>query len=226
MNTEESTSLVAAFDGVNTDAVGLAIAQAGFQVRVWARLIKVTALQPNPRELVAVIDEQAEQARAQVLDVYRDLDDRCRDQLAEGTFSEGEARRTRSAVEQFTDEALSQIDDAATLHKAMATGQYPVPPDDTTASELFRFAHTYDGYAALDDNLIELGQAVGQVRQSWDEAGELPNDLNLLRICLFLQVRAHRRRADVQPVHDQPFLRALVTRIRDISGGTVPWTGR
>ncbi|MFI6225651.1 ribosome recycling factor [Nocardia salmonicida] len=223
VNTDDSTSLVAAFDDMNTDAVVLAIAQAGFQVRVSARLIRVTALQPNPQELVAMIDEQAEQARAQVLAVYSDLNDQCRAQLAEGTFNEDEARRTRSAVERFTDEALSHIHSTATLHKAMATGRYPVPPADTTASEFLRFAYTYDGYAAINDNSIELGRAVGQIRQSWDEEGELPNDLNLLRTCLFLQARAHSRRADDQPVHEQPFLRALVTRIRDVSGGTVPW---
>ncbi|MEV6279240.1 ribosome recycling factor [Nocardia sp. NPDC051832] len=136
VNTQGSTSLVAAFDGVNTDAVRQAIVQAGFHVRVRGKIIRVAALQQNPQELIPAIDEQAETARALVRDVHRALTDQCRTHLADGTFSEDEARRTRSAIEEFTDQALRSIESTATLHKAMATGQYPVPPNDTTASDL------------------------------------------------------------------------------------------
>ncbi|WP_194818827.1 ribosome recycling factor [Nocardia sp. XZ_19_385] len=219
VSTKGPTSSVAAFETASGDAIRQAIVRAGFRVRVSGRMIKVAALQPNPQELSAVIDEQAEQARARVRDVHRDLNDQCRTRLAEGAFSEDEERHTRSAVQRFTDEAIGHIDSAAVLYKAIATGLHPVPPDDAPDWDLLRFANTYDGYAAFDDNLIELGRAVQQTRQSWDRAGELPNDLDLLRTCLFLEAKAHRRRG----LNGQPFIRALVARIRDVSDGMVSW---
>lgn len=82
--------------------------------------------------------------------------------------------------------------------------------------------HTCDGYAAFEDNLVELGPAVHHTRQSWEQAHELPKDLNVLHTCLFRRSRAHSRRV-MAPLHEQPFLRALVSRIGDVSVRTVPW---
>ncbi|MEV0251667.1 ribosome recycling factor [Nocardia sp. NPDC050712] len=225
VSTQGPTSSVAAFDSVHSDAIRLAIELAGFQVRVSGKMIRVAAPRPNPEELIAVIDEQAEQARARVRDVHSELNDQCRTQLAEGAFSEDEARHTGSVIQRFTEEALGHIESAVTLYKAMVSGQYPVPPDDTADLELLRFGRTYDGYAAFDDDPIELGRAVRQARQSWERAGELPNDLELLRTCLFLEVKEHRHRGDGSALNSHPYLRALVTRIREISGGSVPWSG-
>ncbi|MGW0248624.1 ribosome recycling factor [Nocardia goodfellowii] len=223
VDTTGPISLIAAFDSAAGDAIRDALVRAGFRVRISAKIIRVTAPQSDPREQIARIAEHAHKARCDVRDVYEDLTARCRLLLADGTFSADEERRTRWAIQRLTDMTISNIDLDATRFMAMAKGHRPVPLDDADDWELARFADTYDGYAAFDDDPIALGRAVQQVRQLWDETGLLSNDLNLLRTCLFLEVKGHRRCGDGRPLSEQPFVRALITRIRDVSGGTVPW---
>ncbi|MEV6279223.1 ribosome-recycling factor [Nocardia sp. NPDC051832] len=222
VDTKGPTSSIAAFDRAVGSAIRHAIVQAGFQVRISGKIIRVTAPQSNPREQIARIEAHAEQARAEVRGVYEDLSDRCRLLLADGIFSADEERRTRSVVQRVTDATISNIDLAATRFKAMAKGHRPEAMDDWDLTE---FTRTYDGYAAFDDDPIELGRAVQHVRQLWDQTGLLSNDLTLLRTCLFLQVKAHRHRGDGHPLSEQPFVRALAARIRDVSGG-VPWSSQ
>lgn len=51
---------------------------------------------------------------------------------------------------------------------------------------------------------------------------QLPDNLPLLRSCLFYEVRAHRHGADTVPFDSNEFVRALVSRIREVSRGSVP----
>ncbi|MEV0248382.1 ribosome recycling factor [Nocardia sp. NPDC050712] len=223
VDTKGPISLIADFDGAACDAIRHAVVGAGFQVRVSGGIIRVTAPQLNPREQIARIEEHAQQARAEVHHLYEHLTEQCRLLVADGTFTEDEERRTRSAVRHLTDATISNIDLAATRFKAMAQGDRRVPSDDADDWDLTGFAQTYDGYAAFDDDPVEVGRAVQHVRRLWDRTGLLSNDLTLLRTCLFLEVKADR--GDGQPLSEQPFVRALVTRIRDVSGGAAPWSG-
>lgn len=98
----------------------------------------------------------------------------------------------------------------------------PVPADDAGEMAFITFAHYYNGYD-LHGGPVELGRVNEPVAQAWHRAGELPDDLNLLRACLFLQVRAHRHGGAFGPPFDElPYVRALVGRIRELSGGSVP----
>jgi len=99
----------------------------------------------------------------------------------------------------------------------------PVPPDGAADGVVIRFAHSYDGYAA-HGTVPELGAVVRPVHEQWKPTGELPSDLDLLRACLFFAVRAHRFTGDPEPSTADPFVLALVRRIRDVSGGSVELT--
>lgn len=104
---------------------------------------------------------------------------------------------------------------------SMTTTGHLVPPDNGDEQAFAKFAHTYSGYVTFGDRPEDLAPAVRKVWVAWDETGELPNDLDLLRGCLFLQVRGHRHRGDEEPFNELAFVRALVGRIREISGGSV-----
>ncbi|WP_157978985.1 MULTISPECIES: hypothetical protein [Nocardia] len=104
---------------------------------------------------------------------------------------------------------------------SMATAGYLVPPEDGDERAFVEFAHTYNGYEAFGGSPESLASATRKVRIAWDEIGELPNDLDLLRGCLFLEVRGHRHRGDAEPFNELAFVRALVGRIREFSGGRV-----
>ncbi|MFD7842431.1 hypothetical protein ACFV4K_05800 [Nocardia sp. NPDC059764] len=91
-----------------------------------------------------------------------------------------------------------------------------VPAAEASDGEFIEFAHTYNGYEAFSTTPEGLGETVGEVRLIWNRLGELPDDLNLLRACLFLEVRGHRHRGDDAPFKDDRFVQALVDRIRDM----------
>jgi hypothetical protein len=99
----------------------------------------------------------------------------------------------------------------------------PVPPDDAAEGVVMRFAHSYDGYAA-HGTVPELGKVVRPVHEHWKPTGELPDDLDLLRACLFFAVRAHRFTGASEPFTADPFVMALLRGIRMISGGSVELT--
>ncbi|MEU1207579.1 hypothetical protein [Nocardia sp. NPDC005825] len=91
-----------------------------------------------------------------------------------------------------------------------------VPPADADDHEFRRFAHTYNGYEAFGPTPERLGETVREVRLGWNRLGVLPDDLNLLRACLFLEVRGYRHRDDDMPFKDDRFVQAVVDRIRDM----------
>ncbi len=99
----------------------------------------------------------------------------------------------------------------------------PVPPESADDAVVIRFAHSYDGYAAYG-TVPELGAVVRPVHDHWKPTGKLPADLALLRACLFFAVRAHRFTGDPEPFTADTFVRALMIRIREVSGGSVELT--
>ncbi|MFF2555517.1 hypothetical protein ACFVUS_31235 [Nocardia sp. NPDC058058] len=104
---------------------------------------------------------------------------------------------------------------------SMRTTGNAVPPDDGDEQAFIEFAHSYNGYVTFGEGPEGLAAAVRRVWVAWDGTGELPNDLDLLRGCLFLQVRSHRHRGDEELFNELAFVRALVGRIREVSGGRV-----
>jgi hypothetical protein len=93
-----------------------------------------------------------------------------------------------------------------------------VPGAEAGEQEFIDFAHTYDGYR-LHPDLSELHQ---RTRSAWERTGSPGDDLDVLRACLFLEVRAHRHSGGWGRFSQQPFTAALVTRIRAVAGPTVP----
>ncbi|MGW9195702.1 hypothetical protein [Micromonospora chersina] len=101
--------------------------------------------------------------------------------------------------------------------------QVRVPADDAGSNEFFRFAHTYNGYE-LHGGLETLTAMVQSVRDQWHRTGELGEDVDLLRACLFYEARAHRHGGHGE-FDQEPLVGPLVARIRSISGGHVPVKG-
>jgi hypothetical protein len=81
---------------------------------------------------------------------------------------------------------------------------------------------SYDGYAWAGD-LNEIGEVT---RRAWDQTGELGEDIDLLRAVLFREQRSSRWAGgglfgQRVPFDREPFVVALVARIRRLSGGSV-----
>ena len=68
---------------------------------------------------------------------------------------------------------------------------YIIESSDTPLrwSEYYVFAHEFDGYAAFPDDLPERASQVGR---AWYDHHVLPEDLDLLRACLFFEARSSR----------------------------------
>ncbi|MEH0823742.1 MULTISPECIES: hypothetical protein [Micromonospora] len=101
--------------------------------------------------------------------------------------------------------------------------QVRVPDDGAGGSEFFRFAHTYNGYE-LRGGLDPLTAVAQTVRERWERTGDLGDDVDELRACLFFEARAFRH-GGYGRFDQQPIVAALVARIRSLSGGAVPPKG-
>lgn len=64
-----------------------------------------------------------------------------------------------------------------------------VPTPDADWQRIADFAHTFDGYAHFGE---EWGERFNAVRERYFESGELPDAIDDLRACLFLEFRADR----------------------------------
>jgi hypothetical protein len=106
-------------------------------------------------------------------------------------------------------------------HVVISDEPCAVPTDDSGEQAFIEFAHTYDGYAD-HGGLEALGELAHHIRLEWQQTGDLPDDVDVLRGCLFYQVRAHRHSGGWSPFDGDSFVRALVQQVRSLSGGTVP----
>ena len=77
--------------------------------------------------------------------------------------------------------------------------------------EHYVFAHEFDGYAAFPDDLAER---VNEVIEAWNEHHVLPDDLDLLRACLFFAARSSRFIEGFPSEKDMEFLDPLVAKIK------------
>jgi hypothetical protein len=94
----------------------------------------------------------------------------------------------------------------------------PTSPDDERAiGEMIAFAHTFNGYK-WGGPPQKLGEVHRGTFDEWDEHGVLPDDLDVLRGCLFFWVRADRHGGGHGPtVEDIPWLAALIDGIREFA---------
>ncbi|BCL15122.1 hypothetical protein [Micromonospora sagamiensis] len=102
--------------------------------------------------------------------------------------------------------------------------QVRVPDEGADGGEFFRFAHTYNGYE-LHGGPTDLAPTVRSVQERWHRTGELGEDVDVLRACLFFEARAYRHGGGFGRFERQDFVLALVARIRALSGGHVPVKG-
>lgn len=96
-----------------------------------------------------------------------------------------------------------------------------VPPEDAPLKSIFRFASsTYFGYERHGgvEGLRHLANAVAT---AWTNGGRLPGDLATLRAALFLESRRwHHLGSEPDPAAEA-YVRGLVARIHQVSGGSV-----
>ena len=101
------------------------------------------------------------------------------------------------------------------------TEQIQVPDSDAGELAVITFAGTYNGYE-LHGGVLPLGDLTRRIREHWQRTGELDESVDVLRACLFFEVRAHRHGGGYGRFDEEPFRAALVERIRTLSGGSVP----
>lgn len=106
---------------------------------------------------------------------------------------------------------------SATGGKSYVIREDPVPE---RVQEYFEFAYEFNEYAAYPKN---LGEIANQVCKDWFERKVLPNDLTLLRSCLFYESRRSRFVWGYPSESDLGYLDALVFKIRitlgEVEGG-------
>jgi hypothetical protein len=119
------------------------------------------------------------------------------------------------------------VEDSEEQHEITAFGvtqrvvEVRVPDDGAGSLAFSEFALTYHGYELHGDP--GLGELVLPLLQRWELSGELSEDVNVLRACLFFAQRADHWNGGLGgPFDRQPFVAALVRRIRGLSGGSVP----
>ncbi|GGM42169.1 hypothetical protein ACFFX1_12220 [Dactylosporangium sucinum] len=91
----------------------------------------------------------------------------------------------------------------------------PVPGPGAGIEEISAFAHSYDGYA------LHGQHPAPTARDTWNKDGTLGDDVDVLRACLFFEARANRFGGGFGRFERDPYILALVARIRDLSGGFV-----
>ena len=146
---------------------------------------------------------------------WNPADDRC--QFVEVTL---DSAPTDHNQWELSGHVFELIPTNAALMAWPADGPRPVPVPDNTADEwqLIQFALTYDPVPVLG-NFERVTAVAHPIRQSWERDRTLPNNLDKLRISLYMAQRAHRH--SQTDLSDDHFVRALVASIRALSGGYV-----
>ncbi|GAA2648093.1 hypothetical protein [Paractinoplanes durhamensis] len=87
--------------------------------------------------------------------------------------------------------------------------------NDAGSGALIEFAHTYPGYDR-HGGLDGLTALAAEVRETWQRTGDLPDDIETLRACMFQQARAHRFMWSAE-FDELPFVLALLDRLREVT---------
>ncbi|MFE3759491.1 DUF262 domain-containing protein [Nocardia tengchongensis] len=176
--------------------------------------------------LAAYRPDQLEPARARIVAEARAAMAKNNEYIAAISASTADPKRVRIRFEvprRILEAAVvvSRPGTGSAVHGAPADNWCVVPADDAGEQAFIEFAHTYngfDGYGGPE----QLGELVRGVREAHGRTRALPDNLPLLRSCLFYEVRAHRHGGDAVPFDSNEFVRALISRIREVSRGSVP----
>lgn len=106
----------------------------------------------------------------------------------------------------------SRYDDSAAIS---------VPSDDAPWPDIWRFALTYNAYDRHDGTDAVAHQG-NQSLEKWRTKRALPDDLQTARTALFFEQRRFHHFGSAPSGDHGVYIRALVGRIRDLAGGTVP----
>lgn len=101
------------------------------------------------------------------------------------------------------------------------TENIPVPDAAAPLRQIWEFALTYNGYQRRGGSQ-GAGDLANRALARYEEAGELPEDMDDLRCALFFEQRRWRHYGYDPSPADQRYFRALVRRISEIGHGTVP----
>jgi hypothetical protein len=85
---------------------------------------------------------------------------------------------------------------------------------------IWAFALTYDGYRR-HGGFAGAADIANEALAAWREDGALPDDLTSARAALFFEQRRWRHFGDSPDPESLEYLRALVARIGELSGGRV-----
>lgn len=95
-----------------------------------------------------------------------------------------------------------------------------VPPPDAPLGELWRFALTFNGYERLG-GFEATAELANGARERWNLQSTLPAALDEARCALFFEQRRWRHFGYDPAGEDEQYIRALVQRVLDLSGGQV-----
>ena len=99
-----------------------------------------------------------------------------------------------------------------------------VPDPESPMHEIMRFALSFDGYTLNGDvdSTNKCAELANAAEYAWHQSGELPSTLHELRSCLYFENRRIHFGGDGPDTY--VYMRFLVARIRELSGGTVEVT--
>lgn len=100
------------------------------------------------------------------------------------------------------------------------TDQTTVPGKEATWPEIWHFALSYNAYDRHGgfDGAAKIGNTCAE---RWAKHRWLPNDLDLARAALFFEQRRHHHLGEDPAGEDAQYVRSLLRRISELSGGTV-----
>jgi hypothetical protein len=107
----------------------------------------------------------------------------------EGAWGRTDSDEDGSAIVAAAGTILEVVRRAWGVEPEGALRMEDVPTPDADWDRIAEFAHTFDGYAHFGER---WGERYNAVRQRWSETGELPDDIDDLRACLFVEFRADR----------------------------------
>jgi len=96
-----------------------------------------------------------------------------------------------------------------------------VPESDAPWQDIWPFALSWNAYDRLGD-FDSVAAVANDVSQAWRRSGELPHDLNDVRTALFFEQRSYRHSDQMPSGRGADYVRSLLDRIRELSGGMVP----
>jgi hypothetical protein len=98
--------------------------------------------------------------------------------------------------------------------------QTRVPPVTSDERAIWTFALTYDGYRR-HGGFAGTTDIANEALTAWRRDGDLPDDLASARAALFFEQRRWRHFGDSPDPESLQYLRALLARIAELSGGYV-----